>query len=40
MSIEDEGHALGKLLDLLLFGEVRRTVEQVFGIKVSNGNGG
>ncbi len=40
LGIEDEGHALGKLLDLLLFGEVRGAVEQVLGVKVSNGNGG
>ena len=39
MAIEDDGTALGKLLDLFLFGEVRRTVEQVLGIQASNGNG-
>ena len=37
---EDEGHMLGRLLDLFLFGEVRGAVEQVLGVKVSNGNGG
>ena len=31
---------LGRLLDLFLFGEVRGAVEQVLGVKVSNGNGG
>ncbi|MCZ6690687.1 MAG: hypothetical protein O7H41_13925 [Planctomycetota bacterium] len=40
MAIEDEGTALGKLLDLFLFGEVRRTVERVLEIQASNGNGG
>ena len=37
---EDEGHMLGALLDLFLFREVRGAVEQVLGVKVSNGNGG
>ena len=37
---EDEGHMLGRLLDLFLFGEVRGAVEQVLGVKVRNGNGG
>ena len=40
LGLEDDGHALGKLLDLFLFGEVRGAVEQVLGVKVSNGNGG
>ncbi len=31
---------LGKLLDLFMFREIRGAVEQVLGIKVSNGNGG
>ena len=39
MSIEDEGHGLGRLLDLFLFGEVRPAVEQVLGVRVTNGNG-
>ena len=39
MAIENDGTALGKLLDLFLFGEVRSTVEQVLGIQASNGNG-
>lgn len=39
MAIEDEGTALGRLLDLFLFGEVRGTVEQVLEIQASNGNG-
>ncbi len=38
--IEDEGTALGKVLDLFLFREVRGAVEQVLGVKVSNGTGG
>ena len=37
--IDDEGHALGKVLDLFLFREVRGAVEDVLGVKVSNGNG-
>ena len=40
LAIEDEGSALGKVLDLFLFREVRGAVEQVLGVKVSNGNGG
>ena len=40
LGLEDEGHMLGRLLDLFLFGEVRGAVEQVLGVKVSNGNGG
>ena len=40
MAIKDKGTALGKLLDLFLFGEVRSTVEKVLGANVSNGNGG
>ena len=39
MAIENDGTALEKLLDLFLFGEVRSTLEQVLGVKVSNGNG-
>ena len=31
---------LGKILDLFMFREIRGAVEQVLGIKVSNGNGG
>ncbi len=37
---EDKGHMLGRLLDLRQFREVRGAVEQVLGVKVSNGNGG
>ncbi len=37
---KDEGHMLGRLLDLFLFGEIRGAGEQVLGVKVSNGNGG
>ncbi len=37
---EDERCMLGRLLDLFLFGEIRGAVEQVLGVKVSNGNGG
>ena len=40
IGIDDEGHALGKVLDLFLFREVRGAVEEVLGVKVSNGNGG
>ena len=40
LAIDDEGHALGRVLDLFLFREVRGAVEQVLGVKVSNGNGG
>ncbi len=36
----DESHRLGRLRDRFLFEEVRRAVEQVLGVKVSNGNGG
>jgi hypothetical protein len=39
LGIKDEGHALGKLLDVFLFGEIRGAVEEVLGIEVSNGNG-
>ncbi len=39
-AIDDEGHALGKVLDLFLFREVRGAVEEVLGVKVSNGTGG
>ncbi len=39
LGLEDEGHALRRLLDLFLFGEVRGAVELVLGVKVSNGNG-
>ena len=39
LGLEDDGHMLGRLLDLFLFGEVRGAVEQVLGVKVSNGNG-
>ena len=39
-AIDDEGTALGRVLDLFLFREVRGAVEQVLGVKVSNGNGG
>ena len=40
MGIDDEGRALGRILDLFMFREIRGAVEQVLGIKVSNGNGG
>ena len=40
LAIDDEGQALGKMLDLFLFREIRGAVEQVLGIKVSNGSGG
>ncbi len=40
VAIEDEGTALGRVLDLFLFREVRGAVEQVLGVKVSNGTGG
>ncbi len=40
VAIEDEGTALGKILDLFLFREVRGAVEQVLRVKVSDGNGG
>ena len=34
------GHMFGRLLEFFRFGEVRGAVEQVLGVKVSNGNGG
>ena len=40
LAVEDEGTALGRVLDLFLFREVRGAVEQVLGVKLSNGNGG
>ncbi len=40
IGIDDEGLMLGKTLDLFMFREIRGAVEQVLGIKVSNGNGG
>ncbi|MCZ6688703.1 MAG: hypothetical protein O7H41_03770 [Planctomycetota bacterium] len=40
IGIDDEGHMLGKILDLFMFREIRGAVEQVLGIRVSNGNGG
>ena len=40
LTFEDEGTALGKLLDLFLFGEVRGAIQEVLGIDVSNGTGG
>ena len=40
IGIEDDGLMLGKILDLFMFREIRGAVEQVLGIKVSNGNGG
>ncbi len=40
IGIHDEGLMLGKILDLFKFREIRGAVEQVLGIKVSNGNGG
>ena len=39
IGLEDDGQALGKLLDLFLFGEVRGAIKEVLGIEVSNGNG-
>ena len=39
IGIDDEGLRLGKILDLFMFREIRGAVEQVLGIKVSNGNG-
>ena len=40
LTLDDDGHALGRLLDLFLFGEVRGAVESVLGVKVTNGTGG
>ena len=40
IAIEDDGTALGRVLDLFLFREVRGAVEQVLGVSLSNGNGG
>ena len=37
LDLEDDGHALGKLLDLFLFGEIRGAVEGVLSIRVTNG---
>ena len=37
--IDDEGTALGKVLDLFLFREVRGAVEDVLGVGLSKGNG-
>ena len=36
----DDGDALERMLDLFMFREIRGAVEQVLGIKVSNGNAG
>ena len=38
--IDDEGQALGKLLDQFLWWEVRSEVQRLLGIQVTNGNGG
>ncbi|MCZ6689786.1 MAG: hypothetical protein O7H41_09300 [Planctomycetota bacterium] len=38
--VTDDGDALGRILDLFMFREIRGAVEQVLGIKVSNGNRG
>ena len=40
IGVDDEGHALGRILDLFMFREIRGAVEQVLAIKVSNGTGG
>ncbi len=40
IDIDDEGLMLGRILDLFMFREIRGAIEQVLGIKVSNGNGG
>ena len=40
LTIDDDGDASVKILDLFMFREIRGAVEQVLGIKVSNGNGG
>ncbi len=40
LAVEDEGTALGRVLDLFLFREVRGAVEQVLGVSLTNGNGG
>ena len=40
LTINDDGDALGRILDLFMFREIRGAVEQVLGIKVSNGNAG
>jgi hypothetical protein len=37
LATEDEGRALGKLLDLFLYGEVRGPVGEILGIELSNG---
>ena len=39
LTLDDDGHALGKLLDLFLFGEVPGAIQEVLGIDVSNGTG-
>ncbi len=39
LTIDDEGTALWKVLDLFIFREVWGGVEQVLGVKVSNGTG-
>ena len=40
LEIDDEGQALGRLLDQFLWWEVRSEVQRVLGIEVRNGNGG
>ena len=40
LGLEDDGHMLGRLLDLFLFGEIRGADKQVLRVKISNGNGG
>ncbi|MCZ6689809.1 MAG: hypothetical protein O7H41_09415 [Planctomycetota bacterium] len=39
LGIHDEGQALGRLLDQLLWWEVRSEVQRLLGIEVQNGNG-
>ena len=40
IGLEDDGRALGKLLDQFLWWEVRSEVQRLLGIEVRNGNGG
>ncbi|MCZ6690308.1 MAG: hypothetical protein O7H41_11935 [Planctomycetota bacterium] len=39
LGIDDEGQALGRLLDQFLWWEVRSEVQRLLGIEVQNGNG-
>ena len=40
LALADDGQALGRLLDLFLFKEIRGPVCEILGIEIGNGNGG